>query len=128
MNRIESFAGDRVVSSLNICQSAMGMLLDVVLWLPRFWIARSELGNLAIMTERDCQDIGLTGCEIERYLTQPNGFGGVQTASALEDRRVVSAFALQRLRCSTLSSAFVSGGPDQPSRPVIRSITQSVGS
>jgi hypothetical protein len=72
MNRIESLAGDRVVCrSLNTCRSAMGILLDAALWLPRFWIARSELGNLAIMTERDCRDIGLNGCEIERYLTHP---------------------------------------------------------
>jgi hypothetical protein len=73
MIKIEPPAGDRVVCrSLNTCRSAIGILLDAVLWLPRFWIARSELGNLAIMTERDCHDIGLTGCEIERYLTHRN--------------------------------------------------------
>jgi len=84
MNRVESLAGDRVViRSLNTCRSAMSILLDAALWLPRFWIARSELGNLAIMTERDRQDIGLTGCEIERYLTHSksapaNGADGSQ--------------------------------------------------
>jgi hypothetical protein len=73
MIKSELPAGGRVASRwLNICQSAIGILLDAALWLPRFWIARSKLGNLAIMTERDCQDIGLTGCEIEGYLTHRN--------------------------------------------------------
>ena len=73
MNKIQLPASDHVVSRwLNIYQPAIMILLDAALWLPRFWIARSELSNLAIMTERDCHDIGLTGCDIERYLTHRN--------------------------------------------------------
>ena len=95
MNRIESLAGDRVVShALNICGSTIRILLDAALWLPRFWIARSELGNLAAMTERDCQDIGLSGCEIEGYLTQRNRRR--LTAPGLEDRRAASYLGPQR--------------------------------
>jgi len=51
---------------------AIGSAIDLVLWLPRFWKARSELGDLAGMGARECQDIGLTGCDIERVLTPPN--------------------------------------------------------
>ena len=95
MNRIESLAGDRVVShALNICGSTIRILFDAALWLPRFWIARSELGNLAAMTERDCRDIGLGGCEIEGYLTQRNRLR--LTAPGLEDRRATSDLGPQR--------------------------------
>ena len=95
MTRIESPTADRVISrSLNICRSVMLALLDAALWLPRFWIARSELGNLAAMTERDCQDIGLGGCEIEGHLTQRNRLR--LTAPGLEDRRAASDLGPQR--------------------------------
>jgi hypothetical protein len=51
---------------------ALAVVVDVLLWLPRFWKARSELGDLAGMGMRECQDIGFTGCDIERFLTPPN--------------------------------------------------------
>src|SRR5215510_2282380 len=109
MIKIEHSAGDCVVSRLlNVCQSAIGILLDGALWLPRFWIARSELGNLAIMTERDCQDVGLTGCEIERYLTHRNRpAAGVLTTHDFEDRRAASDLAAECFRGSLQSIALV---------------------
>lgn len=64
---------DRVVCrSLCTFQSATGTLIDAALWLPRFWVARNQLRYIAAMTERDRQDIGLTGCEIENILTHRN--------------------------------------------------------
>jgi len=50
----------------------LAVVVDVLLWLPRFWKARSELGDLAGMSMRECQDVALTGCDIECFLTPPN--------------------------------------------------------
>lgn len=100
MYKIEPLAGNRVVCrSLNTCRSAIGTLLDAALWLPRFWVARSELGNLAAMTERDRQDIGLTNCEIERILTRRNRLHRkALTANDVEDGRAASFPALESFR------------------------------
>lgn len=89
MLKIESLRDDQVASlSFSVVRSALGILLDAMLWLPRFWMARRELGNLAIMTELDCRDIGLTGCEIERWLTQRNRFQReAPPAPDIEDHR-----------------------------------------
>jgi hypothetical protein len=103
MIKIEHSAGDCLVSRwLYVCQSAITTLLDGALWLPRFWIARSELGNLAIMTERDCQDVGLTGCEIERYLTHRNRPAeGMLTTHDSEDRRAANGELVATLSAPT---------------------------
>ncbi|MGX5850223.1 hypothetical protein ACWGTO_24385 [Mesorhizobium sp. PL10] len=42
-----------------------------LLWLPRFWKARSELSGLAAMSECERRDIGLTGCDIGNALALP---------------------------------------------------------
>jgi len=73
MLKIESQSDNHFAArSYSVVRSALEIVLDALLWLPRFWIARSELGNLGTMTELDCRDIGLTGCEIERWLTPRN--------------------------------------------------------
>jgi uncharacterized protein YjiS (DUF1127 family) len=89
MTTYEYSSNDGIVSaSFSIVRSAIGIAIDVVLWLPRFWKARSELGDLAAMTERDCRDIGLTGCEIECYLTPHNRLQRrAPLEPGLEDRR-----------------------------------------
>lgn len=42
-----------------------------LLWLPRFWKARSQLAFLAAMSECERRDIGLTGCDVENALALP---------------------------------------------------------
>ena len=42
-----------------------------LLWLPRFWKARSQLACLAAMSECERRDIGLTGCDIEYAFALP---------------------------------------------------------
>ena len=85
----ESSDGTRfIIRAIRTARSAIGFLVDVALWLPRFWAARSELGNLTIMTELGCRDIGLTNCEIERYLTHRSRLPHEPPATPeLEDRR-----------------------------------------
>jgi hypothetical protein len=89
MPETESICSDRVVSrSFSVVRSAMEILLDALLWLPRFWMARSALCSLQGMTELECRDIGLTGCEIERCLTPRNRLQRrAAPAPDLEDRR-----------------------------------------
>lgn len=59
-----------------------------LLWLPRFWKARSELACLAAMSECERRDIGLTGCDIENAFTWPIDRDPTEVLARLvEDRR-----------------------------------------
>lgn len=42
-----------------------------LLWLPRFWKARSQLACLAAMSECERRDIGLTSCDLENAFALP---------------------------------------------------------
>jgi hypothetical protein len=60
-----------------------------LLWLPRFWKARSQLAFLAAMSECERRDIGLTGCDVENALALPVDRDPTEVlARVVEDRRL----------------------------------------
>ena len=60
-----------------------------LLWLPRFWKARSDLTLLAAMSECERRDIGLTACDIENALALPVDRDPTAVlARVVEDRRL----------------------------------------
>ncbi|RWC34237.1 hypothetical protein [Mesorhizobium sp.] len=60
-----------------------------LLWLPRFWKARSDLAGLAAMSECERRDIGLTAYDIENALTLPVERDPTQVlARMVESRRL----------------------------------------
>ncbi|TRC93631.1 hypothetical protein FJV76_03655 [Mesorhizobium sp. WSM4303] len=59
-----------------------------LLWLPRFWKARSELSGLAAMSECERRDIGVTAFDIENALTLPVERDPTEVlAQIVDDRR-----------------------------------------
>ncbi len=59
-----------------------------LLWLPRFWKARSDLACLAAMSECERRDIGLTAYDIENALALPVDCDPTQVlAHTVENRR-----------------------------------------
>ncbi|MBA1143341.1 hypothetical protein [Mesorhizobium neociceri] len=60
-----------------------------LLWLPRFWKARSQLAFLAAMSECERRDIGLTGCDVENALALPVDRDPTEVlAQVVADRRL----------------------------------------
>ncbi|TPL00368.1 MULTISPECIES: hypothetical protein [unclassified Mesorhizobium] len=59
-----------------------------LLWLPRFWKARSQLACLAAMSECERRDIGLTGCDVENAFALPVDRDPTEVlAKVMADRR-----------------------------------------
>lgn len=60
-----------------------------LLWLPRFWKARSQLAYLAAMSECERRDIGLTSCDVENAFALPVDSDPTQMlAQVVADRRL----------------------------------------
>ncbi|RVC74277.1 MAG: hypothetical protein EOS58_18070 [Mesorhizobium sp.] len=62
--------------------------VSALLWLPRFWKARSELAALAAMSECERRDIGLTAFDVANALTLPVDRDPTEVlAKVVDDRR-----------------------------------------
>jgi hypothetical protein len=90
MTTIDHFIGadySRRASSsrlVKLCATAKSALL----WLPRFWKARSDLAGLAAMSECERRDIGLTVFDVENALTLPVDRDPTKAlAQIVDDRR-----------------------------------------
>ena len=66
----------------------LATVTSALLWLPRFWKARSDLAALAAMSECERRDIGLTAFDIENALVLPVDRDPTEVlAQIVDDRR-----------------------------------------
>lgn len=66
----------------------LAALFSALMWLPRFWKARSGLAALAAMSECERRDIGLTAFDVENALALPVDRDPTGTiAKIVDDRR-----------------------------------------
>ncbi|RWB66650.1 MAG: hypothetical protein EOQ50_31990 [Mesorhizobium sp.] len=92
MTTLVPFIGLSAVRPSHASPSGHFRLLAAVtaalLWLPRFWRARSDLAALAAMSECERRDIGLTAFDIENAIALPFDRDPTEVlARVVDDRR-----------------------------------------